>query len=102
MPEASSDRPSRNAERPDDVTDPMLWSLALGVADAHAPGEDGRCVQLHCGDQSWPCAAWNSAQQALAQARGGASVGGDRRSGVGRPAAAFDTDQTRWRPSAAA
>ncbi|GAB3796125.1 hypothetical protein [Micromonospora zhanjiangensis] len=69
MSEASAVRSDRYGDRPATVTDPLLWSLALDVADAHAPGEDG-CVQPHCAGQGWPCRAWEQAQRALTLAEG--------------------------------
>ncbi|SCL13482.1 hypothetical protein GA0070616_0156 [Micromonospora nigra] len=73
MSETAASRPSRTADRPDEVTDPLLWGLALDVADAHAPAEDGTCTHLLCAGQEWPCGPWNNAQRALMLARGGAS-----------------------------
>lgn len=70
VPETSIVQSSRSGDRPDDVTDPLLWALALDVADAHAPSE-GECVQLQCAGQTWPCGAWTNAQRALTAARGG-------------------------------
>ncbi|MFG2054380.1 hypothetical protein ACGFI9_10125 [Micromonospora sp. NPDC048930] len=64
MSEASTDR----ADRPAEVTDPLLWGLAAAVADAHQP-DDGVCVSPSCVGAAWPCAAWNSAQEGLRAAR---------------------------------
>ncbi|MDO3705105.1 hypothetical protein Q3W71_25890 [Micromonospora sp. C28SCA-DRY-2] len=69
MPETSLDRSDHQADRPEEVTDPLLWKLALEVADAHEPDGDGGCRNLLCAGQSWPCAAWNNAQHALSVAR---------------------------------
>ncbi|MCI4066703.1 hypothetical protein MRQ36_30755 [Micromonospora sp. R77] len=66
MPE--SERFDASDERPDEATDPLLWKLALAVADAHGPDGEG-CTNLACAGQGWPCAAWNSAQHALRVAR---------------------------------
>ncbi|MFC4149818.1 hypothetical protein ACFO0M_26510 [Micromonospora mangrovi] len=68
MPESGTERFDASPERPDEVTDPLLWKLALAVADAHAPDGDG-CANLACAGQGWPCAAWNNAQHALRVAR---------------------------------
>ncbi|MBO4206760.1 hypothetical protein [Micromonospora echinofusca] len=65
MSESRHDHDRRPADRPDGVTDPLLWRLALDVADAHAPDGDGGCHNLLCADQPWPCPAWQSAQRAL-------------------------------------
>ncbi|MER7456644.1 hypothetical protein [Micromonospora sp. NPDC126480] len=64
-------RSERDADRPDEVTDPLLWRRALEVADAHEPDGEGGCRNLLCAGQPWPCPAWNSAQHALRVARGG-------------------------------
>ncbi|MEU6076303.1 hypothetical protein [Micromonospora sp. NPDC047074] len=56
-------------DRPAEVTDPLLWKLALDVADAHEPDGDGGCHNLLCAGQSWPCPAWNNAQRALRMAQ---------------------------------
>ncbi|MGN9778001.1 hypothetical protein ACTMS0_19895 [Micromonospora sp. H33] len=65
MSDTSHDRSDRH-DRPDEVTDPLLWGLALGVADAHQPDEGGAdCVNLLCAGQGWPCAVWQTAQRAL-------------------------------------
>ncbi|MFG3712908.1 hypothetical protein [Micromonospora sp. NPDC047730] len=69
MSDTSIDRSDRQADRPDEVTDPLLWKLALDVADAHEPDGDGGCRNLLCAGQAWPCPAWNNAQHALRVAR---------------------------------
>ncbi|MEH1102366.1 hypothetical protein [Micromonospora sp. CPCC 205561] len=69
MSDATIDRSDRLADRPDEVTDPLLWKLALDVADAHEPDGDGGCHNLLCAGQPWPCHAWNNAQRALHLAR---------------------------------
>ncbi|MFF0718293.1 hypothetical protein [Micromonospora sp. NPDC003816] len=71
MSEYTTDRPDTTHERPETVTDPLLWRLALHVADAHAPAEDGDCAHLLCAGQEWPCAPWQQAQRALVLAQGG-------------------------------
>lgn len=66
MSDTSRNRPNHYADRPDGVTDPLLWGLALDVADAHQPDEGGAdCTNLLCAGQGWPCAAWQTAQRAL-------------------------------------
>ncbi|MFC3502164.1 hypothetical protein ACFOOK_14495 [Micromonospora krabiensis] len=62
-------------DRPDGVTDPLLWKLALGVADAHEPDGEGGCRNLLCAGDSWPCTPWNNAQLALRQAQATERVG---------------------------
>ncbi|SBT40420.1 hypothetical protein [Micromonospora auratinigra] len=65
MSEASTDR----ADRPAEVTDPLLWGLSATVADAHQPDDDRICVSPSCVGAAWPCAAWNNAQEGLRAAR---------------------------------
>ncbi|WP_433229878.1 hypothetical protein ACQP2H_30250 [Micromonospora sp. CA-248260] len=63
-------RPSRRALVPDDVTDRLLWRLAVDVLTAHQPGPDNRCVNLRCADQgTGPCVAARQAQHAMRTAR---------------------------------
>ncbi|MFG2050009.1 hypothetical protein ACGFIW_21590 [Micromonospora sp. NPDC048935] len=69
MSDDTSNRPSRRAERPHDVTDPLLWQLAIDVLSAHEPDDEGHCRNLQCAGQSWPCAARNGAEQSLRLAR---------------------------------
>src|ERR671917_1757357 len=69
MSDTSRNRPDRHADRPPEVTDPLLWDLALDVADAHQPDADGACHNLLCAGQTWPCATWNTAQRALRSAQ---------------------------------
>jgi hypothetical protein len=69
MSVSSPQQPDRTFDRPEEVTDPLLWKLALEVADAHEPDGDGGCRNLVCAGQSWPCAAWNNAQHALRMAQ---------------------------------
>ncbi|MGC5053499.1 hypothetical protein ACLQ2S_18805 [Micromonospora sp. DT48] len=73
MSDNATDRHHHTDDRPADVTDPLLWRLALDVADAHAPSEDGGCVHLLCSGQEWPCEPWQQAQRALNLAQGGAA-----------------------------
>ncbi|MFD0973004.1 hypothetical protein [Plantactinospora endophytica] len=54
---------------PTDVTDPLLWRLAVDVLTAHQPGPDGRCVNLQCADHVGPCVAAGWAQRAMRAAR---------------------------------
>ncbi|MET8260981.1 hypothetical protein [Micromonospora sp. NPDC005205] len=77
MSDDTSNRPSRTAERPHDVTDPLLWQLAIDVSGAHEPDDEGQCRNLQCAGQSWPCAARTGAEHSLRLARGAsASVEG--------------------------
>ncbi|WP_030491950.1 hypothetical protein [Micromonospora chokoriensis] len=69
MSDDSSNRPSRTAERPHDVTDPLLWQLAIDVLSAHEPDDEGQCRNLQCAGRSWPCAARTRAEQSLRLAR---------------------------------
>ncbi|MDG9678564.1 hypothetical protein [Micromonospora sp. DH14] len=69
MSDDTSNRPSRTAERPHDVTDPLLWQLAIDVLSAHEPDDEGRCRNLQCAGQSWPCAARAGAEHSLRLAR---------------------------------
>ncbi|PWR16665.1 hypothetical protein DKT69_04350 [Micromonospora sicca] len=65
MSEASTDP----ADRPVEVTDPLLWGLATAVADTHQADEDGACVSPSCVGAAWPCAAWNNAQEGMRAAQ---------------------------------
>jgi hypothetical protein len=65
MSETSTDR----AERPAEVTDPLLWGLSAAVADAHQPDDEKVCVSPSCVGAAWPCAAWENAQEGLRAAR---------------------------------
>ncbi|WP_433133343.1 hypothetical protein ACQPWW_15545 [Micromonospora sp. CA-240977] len=69
MSDDTSNRPSRSAERPHDVTDPLLWQLAIDVLSAHEPDDEGNCRNLQCAGQSWPCAARAGAEQSIRLAR---------------------------------
>ncbi|MEU7799252.1 hypothetical protein AB0J14_18625 [Micromonospora arborensis] len=69
MSDDTSNRPSRHAERPHDVTDPLLWQLAIDVLSAHEPDDEGHCRNLQCAGQSWPCAARNGAEHSLRLSR---------------------------------
>ncbi|MEU0548545.1 hypothetical protein [Micromonospora sp. NPDC005979] len=99
MSDETSNRPSRSAERPDDVTDPLLWQLAVDVLEAHEADDEGHCRNLQCAGQSWPCAARTTAEQSLRLARSTSDSvetaidGGGR--GTGWPAEAAAPAQ-RW------
>ncbi|MEV4660026.1 hypothetical protein [Micromonospora sp. NPDC049301] len=90
MSDDTSNRPSRREQRPGDVTDPLLWQLAIDVLSAHEPDEDGACTNLLCAGQPWPCAARTSAEQSLRLARGAAgtpsTVASERDEGATTPA----------------
>ncbi|MFD6757171.1 MULTISPECIES: hypothetical protein [Micromonospora] len=73
MSDNAGNRPSHTYDRPEEVTDPLLWRLALDVAEAHAPAEDGGCEHLLCAGQDWPCGPWEQAQRALNLAQGGST-----------------------------
>jgi hypothetical protein len=62
-------RPSHRALLPGDVTDPLLWRLAVDVLTAHQPGPGDRCVNPQCADQVGPCTAARLAQRAMRAAR---------------------------------
>ena len=47
----ASRRPSDRTALPVDVTDRLLWALAVDVAAAHHPGPDGACTNLQCRGQ---------------------------------------------------
>ncbi|WFE59573.1 hypothetical protein [Micromonospora sp. WMMD712] len=69
MFDRSRSRPSQRALVPSDVTDPLLWRLAVDVLTAHQPGPDNRCANLQCANQVGPCPAARQAQQAMRAAR---------------------------------
>ncbi|MEH0930382.1 hypothetical protein [Micromonospora sp. CPCC 205558] len=69
MSDDTSNRPSRTVERPHDVTDPLLWQLAIDVLSAHEPDDEGQCRNLQCAGQSWPCTARTGAEHSLRLAR---------------------------------
>ncbi|WP_428962236.1 hypothetical protein [Micromonospora fluostatini] len=72
MPNQSRARPSHRARVPRDVTDPLLWRLAVDVLTAHQAGPGDRCVNLQCADQTGPCAPARQAQRAMVAARAAA------------------------------
>ncbi|MET7834882.1 hypothetical protein ABZS44_18900 [Micromonospora sediminicola] len=82
MSEASTERVT---DRPDEVTDPLLWDLAAAVADAHQPDAERVCASPSCAGAAWPCAAWEAAQLGLTAARTprSAVAPGPRRAGGG-------------------
>lgn len=84
MPDSTRRRPGQEAVLPDDVTDPLLWRLALDVASAHRPDATGRCGNPDCADQAAPCGPLRQAERAMDLAR--ATAG---------PAARVDT----WEPT---
>ena len=69
MPQPHRERPGRLAAVPDDITDPLLWRLAIDVLAAHQPGHDGNCRNLQCAGQTGICAAASHARRALTVAR---------------------------------
>lgn len=69
MSDSSEPRPSELALLPRDVTDRLLWRLAVDVATAHQFGSDNRCVNLQCVNQSGPCVAARLAQRAMRLSR---------------------------------
>ncbi|MEV1328431.1 hypothetical protein AB0J20_02500 [Micromonospora costi] len=54
---------------PDDVTDPLLWRLALDVIAAHQPDNRGNCRNLQCAGQRGMCDAARTARRAMDLAR---------------------------------
>ena len=68
-----ADRPrhrlSEQATPPRDVTDVLLWRLALDVAAAHQPDEHGNCRDLRCAGQRGTCQAARLARRAMSVAR---------------------------------
>ncbi|MBQ1022906.1 hypothetical protein [Micromonospora sp. C95] len=68
-PKGRSRRPSERTAVPDDVTDRLLWALAVDVAAAHQLGPDGACTNLQCHGQDGPCWALRTARRAEQQAR---------------------------------
>jgi hypothetical protein len=68
-------RPSDRHPAPDDVTDRLLWALAVDVAAAHQPGPDGSCTNLQCRGQRGPCWALHTARRAAQLIRSAATHG---------------------------
>ena len=54
---------------PADVTDILLWRLALDVAAAHQPDEHGNCRNLRCVGEHGICQVARLARQAMDTAR---------------------------------
>jgi hypothetical protein len=54
---------------PDDVTDILLWRLAVDVAANHQPDRFGRCANLRCTAQAYPCQPAQDAARALCASR---------------------------------
>ncbi|AEB42636.1 hypothetical protein VAB18032_07580 [Micromonospora maris AB-18-032] len=79
-PGSRSRRPSDRTPVPDDVTDRLLWALAVDVAAAHQPGPDGLCTNLQCRGQHGPCWALRTAHRAHRHARRTPATFGESRS----------------------
>jgi hypothetical protein len=62
-------RISDDTSVPPDVTDPLLWRLAIDVLAAHQPGGDGRCRNLQCALHREDCPASVAARGAMRLAR---------------------------------
>lgn len=75
-------RPSERATPPEDVTDRLLWALAVDVAAAHRPSPDGTCGNLQCRGQRGPCWALRTAHRAQQVVRRAPSVAAKRREAV--------------------
>jgi hypothetical protein len=69
MPAPAPLRPSDTCTFPDDVTDRLLYTLAVDVAAAHQPGPDGTCGNPQCRHQSCPCEPLRNAYRAATAAR---------------------------------
>ncbi|MCZ7437349.1 hypothetical protein O7598_13165 [Micromonospora sp. WMMC241] len=67
----SASTTDRVADRPAEVTDPLLWDLSAAVADTHQPDAQRACASPSCAGVAWPCPAWNAAQAGLTIARAG-------------------------------
>ncbi|MEH0934819.1 hypothetical protein [Micromonospora psammae] len=65
MSETDRPQPRDAGIAPAGVTDPLLWRLAVDVVDAHQPDATGRCDNLLCGHQEWPCDAARNGRRAL-------------------------------------
>ena len=71
------DRSRRLSDRtfvPVDVTDRLLWALAVDIAAAHQLGSDGACRNLQCRGQQGPCWALRTARRAEQRARRAATT----------------------------
>ena len=69
MPATPPARPSDTYPIPEDVTDRLLYALAVDVAAAHWPHQDGTCTNPQCHGQQGPCAPLRNAYRAAAIAR---------------------------------
>lgn len=68
-PAVPHERLSLLAVIPDDVTDPLLWRLALDVIAAHQPNDHGNCRNLQCANHRAMCPAARAARRAMNLAR---------------------------------
>ncbi|GAA3913843.1 hypothetical protein Aau02nite_63340 [Amorphoplanes auranticolor] len=69
MPAPPPARPSDTYPMPDDVTDRLLYALAVDVATAHQPRPDGTCPNLQCHGRAGPCVPLLNAYRAADLAR---------------------------------
>ena len=69
MPAPVPPRPSDTCTFPDDVTDRLLYALAVDVAATHQPGPDGTCGNSQCRHQPGPCEPLRNAYRAATAAR---------------------------------
>ncbi|MFY1652780.1 hypothetical protein ACN27J_18055 [Solwaraspora sp. WMMB762] len=58
--------PTTPAPEPETVTDPMLWRMAIRVTADHQPHprHPGRCANLRCVHEAYPCPPLRDAQRA--------------------------------------
>jgi hypothetical protein len=61
--------PPSDRSTPDDVVDVLLWRLAVDVAANHQPDRFGRCANLRCTGQAYPCQSAQDAARALRASR---------------------------------
>jgi hypothetical protein len=54
---------------PDNVTEPLLWRLAIDVLAAHQPDDGGRCRNPQCAEHTAPCPPSVAARHAMRLAR---------------------------------
>ncbi len=104
MPHLRRERPGHFASVPDDVTDPLLWRLAIDVLAAHQPGQNSNCRNLQCvGEvapaprQGTPAEPWNSLAQLRAPPLEPRSFDGDAGREVGWFTPSMSVASTRWR-----
>ncbi|MFI7543780.1 hypothetical protein [Actinoplanes sp. NPDC049599] len=69
MPAPPPVRPSDTCPIPDDITDRLLYALAVDVAAAHQPRPDGTCPNPQCHSRQGPCAPLRNAYRAADAAR---------------------------------